>query len=67
MGYILHGTATTTRVTRTKTQASETSIREIAEQYHINPKTVRKWKNRGSVEDLTCGAKPSQGRVLTDV
>lgn len=67
MGQILHGTATTTHAIRTKIQASKASIREIAEQYHINPKTARKWKNRDSVEDLTCGAKPGQGSVLTDV
>ena len=66
MGQILHGTATTTHAIRAKIQASEASIREIAEQHHINPKTARKWKNRDSVEDLTCGAKPGQGSVLTD-
>lgn len=67
MGQILHGTATTTHAIRAKIQASEASIREIAEQHHINPKTARKWKNRDTVEDLKCGAKPGQGSVLTYV
>jgi transposase-like protein len=67
MGQILHGTATTTHATRAKIQASEASIRMIAEQHHINPKTAQKWKNRDSVDDLKCGRKPGQGSVLTDV
>ena len=67
MGQILHGTATTTHATRAKIQASEASIREIAEQYNINPKTAHKWKTRDFVDDLRCGCKPGQGSVLTDV
>jgi transposase InsO family protein len=67
MGQVLHGTATTTHATRAKIQASEASIRELAEQYSLNPKTAHKWKNRDSVEDLKCGAKPGQGSVLTSV
>jgi transposase InsO family protein len=67
MGQILHGTATTTHATRAKIQASEASLRELAEQYSINPKTVHKWKTRDFVEDLKCGSKPGQGSVLTKV
>jgi hypothetical protein len=67
MGQILHGTATTTHATRAKIQVSEASIRKIAEQYNINPKTAHKWKNRDFVDDLRCGCKPGQGSVLTDV
>jgi len=58
---------TTTHTTRAKIQASEASLRELAEQYNINPKTAQKWKNRDSVEDLKCGSKPGQGSVLTGV
>ncbi len=65
MGQILHGTATTTHATRAKIQASEKSISALAQQYAINPKTARKWKNRDSVEDRKCGCKPGQGSVLT--
>ena len=67
MGQILHGTATTTHAIRAKIQASKTSIKEIAKQYHINPKTAFKWKHRDSVEDIKCGAKPGKGSVLTSV
>jgi transposase-like protein len=67
MGQMRHGTAMTTHVTRAKIQASKASLRELAEQYHINPKTAQKWKNRDFVEDLKCGAKLGQGSVLTEV
>lgn len=65
MGQILHGSATTTHTIRAKIQASEESIRNLAELHNINPKTVHKWKNRNSVEDQKCGCKPGQGSVLT--
>ncbi|MFA6164617.1 MAG: IS481 family transposase, partial [Methylobacter sp.] len=42
MGQVLHGTATTTHATRAKIQASEESVSQLAERYHINPKTARK-------------------------
>ncbi|MGH8110248.1 MAG: hypothetical protein ACREO1_16185, partial [Arenimonas sp.] len=32
-------------------------------QYNINPKTVRKWRERDFVEDHQCGSKPGQGSV----
>jgi len=67
MGQILHGSATTTHATRAKIQTSEASLNNLAAQYNINPKTAHKWKNRGSVEDLKCGAKPGQGTVLAGV
>jgi hypothetical protein len=31
----------------------------------VNPKTILKWRHRGSVEDQQCGSKPGQGSVLT--
>ena len=67
MGQILHGTATTTHATRAKIQASGASIRDLAAQYDINPKTAGKWKKRDSVEDRKCGCKPGQGSVLTEL
>lgn len=64
MGQVLHGTATTTHATRAKIQASEESVSQLAERYHINPKTARKWQQRDHVEDLPCGCRPGQGSVL---
>jgi len=67
MGQILHGTATTTHAIREKIQNAEESISQLASKYHINPKTVHKWKRRESVEDLKCGRRPGQGSVLSEV
>jgi len=67
MGQILQGTATTTHAIRAKIQASKTSIKEIAKQYHINPKTAFKWKHRDAVEDIKSGAKPGKGREIRTI
>ena len=67
MGQILHGAATTTHAIREKIQNAEESISVLAERYHINPKTVHKWKARESVEDLKCGRRLGQGSVLANV
>jgi DNA-binding transcriptional regulator YhcF (GntR family) len=47
MGQILHGTAKTTHSIRAKIQASEESIRELAQLHNINPKTVPKMEKLG--------------------
>jgi len=60
-------TATTTHAIREKIQNAEESISQLASKYHINPKTVHKWKRRESVEDLKCGRRPGQGSVLSEV
>jgi hypothetical protein len=43
MGQILHGSAKTTHVVRAAIQRSKASIKELAERYDLNPKTVTKW------------------------
>ena len=48
MGQILHGSATTTEAVRRAIQHSQASLRALAKRYGINPKTVAKWKKRGS-------------------
>jgi transposase-like protein len=67
MGQILHGTATTTHAIREKIQDSQESLVKLAKRYGINLKTVQKWRQRESVEDLKCVSKPGQGSVLTAV
>ena len=57
MGNILHGNAKTTARVRAEIQASQESIAKLAERYHLNPKTVHKWKNRTGVSDEKSGAK----------
>ena len=64
MGQILHGSATTTEAVRRAVQNSEASIRALAKQYGINPKTVAKWKKRVTVQDAPMGPKQSRSTVL---
>ena len=55
MGQILHGSAATTHAVRAAIQRSKASVAELAAQYHLNPKTVLKWRKRKSVEDMPMG------------
>jgi hypothetical protein len=42
-----------------------TILRELAEQYRINPKTVAKWKKRSFANDAPMGPKEVRSTVLT--
>jgi len=66
MGQLLHGSATTTEAVRRAIQNSEASIRTLAKQYGINPKTVAKWKKRATVHDAAMGPRDSLSTVLSD-
>jgi transposase InsO family protein len=65
MGQILHSRATTTETVRRAIQSSQASIRTLAKQYGINPKTVAKWKNRHHVQDAAMGPKEMHSTVLS--
>lgn len=65
MVQVLHGSARTTETVRRAIQASETSIRSLARQYGINPKTVAKWKQRADVQDAPMGPKHARSTVLS--
>lgn len=65
MGQVLHGSATTTHAIRASIQRSQASVQELSERYGINPKTVRKWRRRGSVEDAPMGPKERRSTVLS--
>ena len=65
MGQVLHGCATTTEAVRQAIQHSQESLRALAKRYGINPKTVAKWKNRGSVSDRPTGPKEAKSTVLS--
>jgi transposase InsO family protein len=65
MGQILHGSATTTETVRRAIQNSQASLRELADRYGIDPKTVAKWKRRSSVCDAPMGPKEPHSTVLT--
>ncbi len=65
MGQVLHGSATTTEGVRRAIQNSQASIRTLAKQYSINPKTVAKWKKRNTVQDADMGPKQRHSTILT--
>jgi transposase InsO family protein len=65
MGQVLHGSATTTEAIRRAIQHSQESLRTLSRRYGINPKTVAKWKKRGSVADLPTGPKQAKSTVLS--
>ena len=65
MGQVLHGCATTTAAIRRTIQHSQASLRALARRYGINPKTVAKWKKRGSVTDLPTGPREPKSTVLS--
>ena len=66
MAQILHARATTTARIRKEIQESKKSIRALALEYNINPKTVLKWKHRDSVNDNSCHNKKVR-TVLSDL
>ena len=65
MGQVLHSRATTTETVRRAIQNSQASIRSLAKQYGIIPKTVAKWKQRDHVQDAVMGSKASHSTVLS--
>ncbi len=65
MGQILHWCARTTEAVRQSIQASTDSLKKLAAQYSINPKTVAKWKKRTSVQDARMGPKEARSTVLS--
>lgn len=65
MGQVLHKCATTTHAVRAAIQRSKALVAEIAEQYGVNQKTVRKWRSRKSVEDAPMGPKEVRSTVLS--
>jgi transposase InsO family protein len=65
MGQVLHGSARTTEAVRRAIQNSQASVRTLAKQYGINPKTVSKWKKRTAIQDEPMGPKQARSTVLT--
>ena len=62
---VLHGSATTTEAIRRAIQHSQESLRGLAKRYGINPKTVAKWKQRGSVADRPAGPRQPRSTILS--
>src|SRR5215207_9716409 len=65
MGQVLHGSARTTAAVRRAIQHSHASLRVLDRRHGLNPKTVSKWKKRGSVADRPTGPKQPESTVLS--
>src|SRR5215210_598079 len=65
MGQVLHGSARTTAAVRRAIQHSQESLRALAKRHGVNPKTVAKWRKRGSVADRPTGPKQPKSTVLS--
>ena len=65
MGQLRPGSARTTAAVRRAIHQSQESLATLAERYHLNPKTVAKWKKRTHVHDAPMGPKTPHSTVLT--
>ena len=59
MAQLLHGSARTTQAIRGELQRSTESLQVLASRYHLNPKTVAKWRGRTTVADARRGPLPA--------
>ena len=66
MGSILHPNAKTTPKIREEIQNSEESYAKLANKYHLNIKTVQKWKKAQSVQDGKSGPKTIKSSLSTE-
>jgi AcrR family transcriptional regulator len=46
-------------------QQSQESVRTLCERHRVNPKTVRRWRSRGSVESRKTGPRGARSSVLS--
>ena len=65
MGQLLHGCARTTAAVRRAIQQSQDSLLELSKRYHINPKTVQKWRKRSFAHDAPMGPKAQRSTTLS--
>lgn len=66
MGQVRHGSATTTHTVRGAIQRSQASLSQLSRELGITPKTVAKWRNRATIEDMKTGPKEPRSTVLTE-
>ena len=64
MGQVLYGSATTTAAVRRAIQHSQESLRALASRYGVNQKTIAKWRQRSTVDDLPTGPRQARSTVL---
>ena len=66
MGQVRHGCATTTHAVRAAIQRSQASLATLSRELGINPKTVARWRERATVEDLKTGPKAPHSTTLSE-
>ena len=68
MGEARHGSATTTFAVRSAIQQTQaSSLAHLGPELGVNPKTVGKWRNRATVEDVKTGpTEPRSTRCETE-
>jgi hypothetical protein len=64
MGQVLHGSASTTAAIRRAIQNSQESLSGLATRHRITPKTVAKWRSRGTATDVRPSPKDAHSTVL---
>ena len=66
MGQILHPSShDDSGTTSNDTQNSQESLTAMADRYHINVKTVAKWRKRTTTSDAPMGPRQTHSNVLT--
>src|SRR5262249_4929170 len=55
----------TTETVRRAIQYGQASVRQLARQYGVNPKTVAKWRHRDNIQDAPMGPKQAHSTVLS--
>ena len=69
MGQILHGNATTTYAVRREIQSApeEVTDYDLSKRLNKHVDTIRKWRYRDSVEDVSSGPKTPRSTSFTEV
>ena len=65
MGQILHGCAKTTVTIRRAIQNSQENLGILSERYHLNPKTIMKWRKCRFIHDAPMDPKEFHSSVLS--
>ncbi len=65
MGQVLHGSAMTTAAVRRAIQHGQESLRALASRYGVNQKTIAKWRQRSTLDNLPTGPKQARSTVLS--
>src|SRR5215212_1820050 len=63
----VHGSARTTPRVRAELQASQATTCSLALRYGLNPKTVRKWRQRTTSADEPMGPSRPRSTVLSEI